>query len=154
MTRSGLVRDTVRLLDKGYRLYVGPVEAHVYEDKPCPRSARPTWFVRDATYLCMGCAKACALKNPAGFQTALPMHAARLRPYAVALAELPTVTVDQLLAIGRPLRVDEAAWALAVSPRQIYYLVETGVLDVAAGGTPPVRVTAESVRRHLDSLPA
>lgn len=49
---------------------------------------------------------------------------------------------------SRPLRRDEAAWALGVSARTIYDWAQEGRLDVLPGGK-PLRVTAESVRRML-----
>lgn len=139
------VREILDLLRDGYAPYRGPVEGTVYEGVDCRTPKAATWFCKGRTYICLGCARHCTLAHPSGFQLTLPRTGPRT---TVVFAELPSVTVEDLLATGRPLRPDEAAWVLNVSRREVYELVDEGRLEPAGGGR-PLRVTSDSVRREL-----
>lgn len=138
-----IVKDVVKLVGAGFMLYGGEVETTVYDRVKCPKPKKAAWFVRRGTYLCMGCGRQCRTTGE-GFRLLLPFP----RQTRVLVADVPALTVAQLLDLGRPLRVDEAAWALNVTEREIYALVDEGRLARAGAGR-PLRVSAESVREEL-----
>lgn len=146
-TRNGLINQVLDVLSKGYRPYRGHVDDAVYETICCDSPEDASWFEHERRFICLGCQRHCALVDPPGMQLTIPMKV-KSSYGVVMLAQLPSVTVDEILATGRPLRPDEAAWALNVSTREIYYMVEDGRLNQAGSGR-PLRVTSDSVRREL-----
>ncbi|WP_029896844.1 hypothetical protein [Desulfohalovibrio reitneri] len=139
-------REILCLLDRGFVPYHGEVDPAVYERLGCTKRRQAQWFVRGQRFLCLSCARRCALVNPPGFQLVLAQRSAPSR--RLAYQEVPQITVDQLLSQGRPLRVDEAAWATALSERQVRYLVEDGTLE-RVGDDRPLRISSRSVRSYL-----
>lgn len=151
MNLRDFARTVVTLLDKGYMPYPCQVPRDVYEAQRCTAPARAVWFVRPASeahkmtrFHCLGCRKRCVLVDPQGFQAVLPM---RTRPAPVALVEAQQLTALELVRLGRPLRVAEAAWVLNVSDSQMYEWIDEGMLERVPGT--PLRVTPESVQRLL-----
>jgi hypothetical protein len=140
------VREILELLRTGFAVYEGKIEAEVYDRLRCPRAAQAQWFAKEGTYICISCDRRCLLQHPEGFQLMLPMP--EPRACRVVVADAPAVTVEQLLSFGRPLKAQEAAWALNVSEREVYYLADEGVLQRVGGR--PLRVTPESVRAQLE----
>ncbi len=138
------IDDILKVLGRGYQVYQGPVESAVYRALSCAKPKRARWFVRDGRYVCLGCGRGCCWTN-GGFQPVLLSQ--RARPGRVMLAELKIVTPEQLLAAKSLLRVDEVAYCLNVSPREVGKLIDEGrlVKHVAR----PIRVTAESVRGEM-----
>lgn len=144
---SSLINDVLAVLSNGYRPYRGEVQGEVYERLRCNKPDRATWFEQERKFLCLGCKRRCALVNPSGMQLTVPVDT---KPSfgRVLVAELPSLTVGELLATGRPLRPDEAAYVLNVSEREIYDLEVEGRLQRAGRGR-PLRVTSDSVAEEL-----
>lgn len=150
------VRDyvgaVVVLLNKGYLPYPGGhVPPQVYEERKCNGVRQSAWFVRPASeahkntrYQCLGCRKRCVLVDPPGFQAMLPV---RVKSTPVLLMEARQLSARELVALGRPLRVLEAAWALNVSDSQMYAWIDEGLLERVPGT--PLRVTADSVSKLM-----
>jgi hypothetical protein len=142
------VKELMELLRNGFRPYEGAVDGQVYESLRCPNPNKAAWFVRDrdATYFCLGCARHCLKVAPVGFQVSMlvPRHVTRY------FTELPQVSAAELLRAKRFLRVDEAAFCLGVSERQVRHMIDNGVL--VRHQDPPVRVTVESVQEEMERL--
>ncbi len=140
---SAVFDDLLRLLSRGWAPYYGHVEGRVYEQLGCARTGKARWMVRDGKYVCLGCAKRCALADPVGFELLLPVT---IRTRNFAYATLPAVSAQDLLAKKMLLTVPEVSFVLSVSDRKVYELVEEGRLD--RHPDLPIRVTSESVRRE------
>jgi excisionase family DNA binding protein len=141
-----LVGEIITLMHDGWAAYRGRIEEGVYDRLRCHKPGQAAWFVKGETYLCLGCDRRCLEQAPDGFQLALPAPATG---YRVVIADAPALTVRQLLDLGRPLRIDEVAYCMNVSRREVYYMIEDGRLQTVGDGK-PVRVTPESVRQHVE----
>jgi len=143
---SRQIEDVLRMLQREFLPYKGHIQPIVYEQLGCSNSKKARWFEKQQHYVCIGCRRYCALANPEGFELALPVrNRRRARGY---FAYLPQVSAKSLLESKLVLRVDEAAWVLGVSEREIYNYVDDGRL-VRASDLPPLRVTTDSVRQML-----
>ena len=120
---AGTVDAVLRVLERGYRPYRGHIEGYVFESLGCRKVAEMRRKQREE-------------EESKNFQRMLPV---KRRFAQVAFAELPTVTVEELLKNKALLRVDEAAWCLSVSRREVYSLIDEGRLERHPAG--PVRVT-------------
>ncbi|MGE4552854.1 MAG: DNA-binding protein [Desulfovibrionaceae bacterium] len=142
-----LLREVAKLWGAGFRPYDGAVAPAVYETLGCDGRKEPYWMCRWPILHCMGCAKRCTPQGTAGFQAVLPVDPAPVQDdagLAYALTPLQMVERKALL------RADEAAYCLAVSVRQVYYLADMGALVKHA--RPPWRVTAESVLAEMERV--
>lgn len=143
------VSDLLKVLSQGFLPYTGQVGGEVYENLGCPdKQRKPEWFVREGLFLCLGCSRRCVPTGTTGFELLLPVsYNKRLK---AAFAYLPLASAHQLLTMKVLLRIDEAAWALNVSPQQVRNYVDEGRLE--AHPDPPMRVTTKSVRRELERI--
>ena len=144
MSSKRVIEDLLALLGGGYVPYTGQVEGKIYERHRCPRPEKATWFTRGGRYLCLGCARRCVQAEGTGFQATLP---GVRRGFQVAFALLPSITADELVQKKTLLNVNEAAFALCVSPSQVYLMISEGKL--VRHEDSPVRVTSESVRKEM-----
>ena len=144
-----LAKDMLTVLREGFAPYEGVVEPEVFERLECADAGRACWMTKAGRYLCLGCERACAVTDGAGFQPLLPARKPA-KPGTLAYALLPGVSAEQVLKAKKLLRVDEAAWILGVSPRHIYDMERAGKLVKHLDQ--PFRVTSESVRAELDRL--
>ncbi len=146
MRYADCIDDALALQQRGFVRYTGEVDQAVYDRLACKQNKKAVWFVKGDVHQCIGCTKRCLLTNPAGFRALLvPMRAAR---HKAAFAALPQISAKDLLFSKLVLRVDEAAYCLNVSEREVYNLIDEGVLERPSDRN-PVRVTAASVRREL-----
>ncbi|EGJ51857.1 helix-turn-helix domain-containing protein [Desulfocurvibacter africanus] len=142
---SQIIDMLLKVLGAGYQPYQGHIEPDAYTRLTCQNPERSRWFARELQFICLGCSRACAVVNPSGFQLVLPVSA-RKRAKS-CFANLPLVSADQLLRTKLLLRVDEAAFVLNISEREIRNYVDEGKLT--AHPDAPLRVTADSVRQCL-----
>ena len=56
------------LKNEGYRLFLGTVDAQVYDYFDCPRPKKAVWFHKEGSYQCAGCRQQCETDQPVGFQ--------------------------------------------------------------------------------------
>lgn len=146
------VKDIMALLGKGFIPYRGKVPEEFYKELGCREPKKAEWFARpwserhkNSCYICLGCKKKCRAVDPKGFQLLLPIS--RRRPSMTLFMPGEALSVDELLTRKKVLRVDEAAWALNLSTRRVYEMVQEGLLAQVPGQ--PVRVTSVSVRACL-----
>jgi excisionase family DNA binding protein len=144
------VRSIIELVKAQWRPYNYEPEPGVYVRLKCPYvdaegkkkgRKRPFWFVRGDTFICVACFKGCSLIRPEGFIAALPVQyaAKRTAPFQLSPAEM--------VARKALLRVDEAAYCLNISERQVYDWIAEGKLRRAK--EQPVRVSAEDVHSYM-----
>lgn len=129
------LKEFADLYAKGFRPYTGEVAAIVYERLGCAKPQAAYWVCSWPILHCFGCSKRCTPKTPEGFQVVLPTDAAYHHKFGITPAEM--------LAAKSFLRADEAAYCLAVSPRQVYAMASEGKLDRHIDK--PFRVTVKSV---------
>lgn len=141
-----LIQEVVELIRNGWRPYSAPTPKDFYKQQGCPRIAgarfrEPQWFVRGDIFLCLGCSRRCSLNRPEGFMLPLPIKYERKAEQAFALTPAEMVACKSLL------RVDETAYCLNISERQVYDWIAEGRLRRMEGA--PVRVPAEDVLREM-----
>ncbi len=142
MSRSRIL-EIVTLTKEGWRPYNAEPERSVYEKLGCSHALRgrrkPFWFVKEDTFVCIGCADHCTLQRPAGFPPPLPIR------YSLVPPEHPyTLTPQEMLARHDILNVRQAAYCLNVSERQIYdYIAEGKLIKLKSS---PVRVRADEIK--------
>ena len=145
------VKDFLLLYNAGWRPYTGgKPDKSVYEKLGCPHAGtkgkEPFWFVRSETFLCVTCDKSCSFTRPEGFILPLPLE------YSAAKPEKEfSLTPGEMVALKRPLRVDEAAYCLGVSGRQIYRWIDDGRLRRVIGGE-PIRVSVDDVIHYMQTF--
>jgi excisionase family DNA binding protein len=139
---SAFIRSLISLVQAGWRPYNYAPRASVYKKLQCPhadtkRRTKPFWFVRGDIFTCVTCSKGCTLSRPDGFYLPLPIQFSE-KP------ETPfTLTPDEMVSHKALLRVDEAAYCLNISERQVYKWIYEGKLRRVKGN--PIRVAAEDV---------
>lgn len=135
--------DMLRLLSEGFAPYTGKVEDNVYAGFGCKTVAAARWMHRDGVFVCLGCSKQCNQAGHKGFELvkAVPVRARRL-----AFAVLPSVSAEELLEKKKLLSIREVEFILNISSRQVYVLLDEGVLD--RHPDLPTRITVESARRE------
>lgn len=139
------VSDLMLLFNGGWRPYTLKPDPKVYERVECPlrgvKRKEPVWFVRGDIFLCISCNKGCTLTRPEGFVLPLPLPAQRKDsknpPYHFQL------TPGEMVSHKALLRVDEAAYCLNISWRQVYDWIAEGKLRRVKDQ--PIRVSAEDV---------
>jgi excisionase family DNA binding protein len=140
------MRSIIELVQAQWRPYSYEPKPSVYVKLKCPHvdaegkkkgRKKPFWFVRGDAFLCVTCSKGCALTRPEGFVTALPMQ------YPAKKDEIYQLTPAEMVTRKALLRVDEAAYCLNISERQVYNWIAEGKLRRAK--EQPVRVPAEDV---------
>ena len=139
---NAIVRSIIALVSAKWRPYNYEPQAEVYAKLKCPYAnskgqKKPLWFVRGDVFTCISCPKGCTLSRPEGFLLPLPIQYKEKpdAPYQLTPAEM--VSRKALL------RVDEAAYCLNISERQIYDWIAEGKLRKTK--SQPVRVAAEDV---------
>lgn len=135
-----LLKEFADLYAKGFRPYTGEITSEVYERLGCAKPERAYWIVYWPILHCFGCSRRCTPKTPEGFQVVLPTEGVTRVKF--------DITPAQMLRSKSLLRADEAAYCLAVSPRQVYALAAEGKLDRHIDK--PFRVTVESVIQELN----
>jgi excisionase family DNA binding protein len=140
------IRSLITLVQSGWRPYNHAPRASVYEKLKCPHAdtkgrTKPFWFVRGDIFTCVSCAKGCTLSRPNGFYIPLPIQYPEKPEAPFALTPPEMVTHKALL------RVDEAAYCLNISERQVYDWIAEGKLRRAK--EQPVRVSAEDVSAYM-----
>ena len=146
MRYAECIDDALTLQRRGFVRYTGEVDQMVYARLACKLEKKAVWFVKGTTHQCLGCSRRCLLTDPAGFRALLvPLRMAR---HQAVFAELPQISAKDLMFKKVALLVREAAYCLNVSEREVYNLIDEGVLERASKRN-PVRVTSESVRREL-----
>jgi excisionase family DNA binding protein len=142
---SNLIRTVIRLVADGWRPYDAQPRPDVYERLGCPNAQakphqRPYWFTRGDVFCCIACPRACSLNRPAGFPPPLPINYPQTgEPFQLSPQELASRK--------HTLRVDEVAYCLNISERQVYNLVAEGKL--VALRDKPVRVRASDVEAMM-----
>jgi excisionase family DNA binding protein len=143
------IKNLISLVQGGWRPYNHAPRASVYEKLQCPHAdtrgrTKPFWFVRGDIFVCVSCSKGCTLTRPDGFYLPLPIKYIEKpeTPYLLSPAEM--VTHKALL------RVDEAAYCLNVSERQIYDWITEGKLRKVK--EQPIRIAAEDVMFHMTNF--
>jgi excisionase family DNA binding protein len=139
---NALIRSIIALVSAKWRPYNYEPQAGVYEKLKCPYAhtkgqKKPVWFVREDVFTCITCPKGCTLSRPEGFLVPLPIRYAEKQDAPFQLTPAEMVSRKALL------RVDEAAYCLNISERQIYDWIAEGRLRKAKGN--PIRVAAEDV---------
>ncbi len=144
-----LVDDILKLIGRGWRPYGVAPESHIYDKLECPHARtrgpkKPRWFVLGDNFLCVGCERRCTLERPEGFIIPLPLvyKEDRREPYSL--------TPMEMLQKKPLLLVQEAAYILNVSERQIYDFITVGILRKTQ--TKPIRIPAEDVLAELNNL--
>jgi excisionase family DNA binding protein len=137
------------LVQVGWRPFNHPPQASVYEKLKCPHAGtkgriKPFWFVRGDIFTCVSCSKGCTLSRPAGFYIPLPIPFSERPEAPFTLAPSEMVTRKALL------RVDEAAYCLNISERQVYDWIAEGKLRKAK--EQPIRVSAEDVCSYMTNF--
>lgn len=138
------VNDMMLLLSSGWRPYSLKPDVTVYERVGCPfiniKRKDPVWFVREDVFLCVSCNKSCTLTRPEGFIVPLPMAVQNMDKKDPLPFKL---TPGEMVSHKALLRVDEAAYCLNISARQVYSWIAEGKLRRVKDA--PVRVSAEDV---------
>jgi len=148
MAVRNLVHSILALLERGYTPYHGPMSDETYKTLGCETRRRAQWFC-DAgqRFICVGCPKRhCTLLSPSGVWPLLLTGAAP-RPGRLAFAEIPALSVADLLRTKASLRPDEVAWALNCSLARVYELMEENKLEEL--DYTPRRISSASVCRLL-----
>jgi len=140
MVKRSRIDQIIKLTQCGWRAYEGQATDVVYDNLDCGVKGRARWFAKGDLLVCIGCERACTLPCPDGFQLPLFKYPAPPRP----AFRLPP---DQLLAKRLLLTVNETAYVLNISPRQIRNLIHTGQLRSTQDL--PRRVPVEDVRAML-----
>lgn len=123
---------------KGFRPYTGEIQSSVYAALGCLDSKKAYWIVDWPMLYCLGCKRRCVPKSHVGFQIQLPKR------------DLPSLTIAQLLDLGRPLSVEETARCLNMSIRQVYRSRDNKHSALIALADKPVRFTPESVKAEMN----
>lgn len=137
------VREIVTLVKEGWRPYDAEPERKVYEKLGCTYvlsgKRKPFWFVKDDTFICIGCSSNCTLKRPAGFPIPLPIR------YSCVPFEPPySLTPQEMVNKHDILNVRQAAYCLNVSERTIYdYIAEGKLIRLKEN---PVRVRSKEIK--------
>lgn len=141
-----LFDNILAALDHGWKVYTGSVEPRVYERLECKASKKARWLSRNEAMLCLGCGHKC-MTHQDGFARCLPgMDGVAKR--ILYTDRIHRLTITEYLSLGRPLRVDEAAWILNISERHVRDLVDEGVLQRMEDR--PLRITASSLKQELE----
>lgn len=139
-----LISDILLLINGGWRPYSLKPEKSVYERIGCAlvgvKRKEPVWFVREDIFLCISCSKGCTLNRPEGFVLPLPMPAPKTERKEAFPFQL---TPGEMVRHKALLRVDEAAYCLNISERQVYDWIAEGKLRSVKDK--PIRVSAEDV---------
>lgn len=138
------VLEIVMLTKEGWRPYDAEPERSVYERLGCNHVLRghkrkPFWFVKEDTFICIGCSAHCALKRPAGFPLPLPIRYPQPPP-----GQGYYLTPLEMLERHDLLNAKQAAYCLNVSERKIYDYIAVGKLVKLKDN--PVRVRTEEVK--------
>jgi hypothetical protein len=67
------MRFREQLRDAGYRLFLGTVDAAVYEDFHCKTPRKAVWLHKEGSFQCAGCKEQCETDSPKGFQIFLDL---------------------------------------------------------------------------------
>ena len=139
MKRTSRIDQIIKLTQCGWRAYEGQATALVYDHLGCGREARgrARWFAKGDLLLCVGCDRACALPCPDGYQLPLFKYPAPPKP-AFRLSP------DELLSKRKLLLVNEVAYVLNISPRQVRRLIHLSRLK--ATRDQPLRVPVEEIK--------
>lgn len=139
MGKKSKIDQVIKLTQCGWRAYEGQATAEVYDKLDCDkgRRGRSRWFAKGDLLICIGCERNCDLPCPNGFQLPLFKYPAPPRP-AFRLSP------DELLANRKLLRIDEAAYILNISARQVRSMVYEGRLS--ATRDKPLRIPVEEIR--------
>lgn len=145
---KNLIKHVVRLVNDGWRPYDGEPRPEVYDRLSCPHvngkpHKRPHWFTRGDIFCCISCERVCSLVRPSGFPPILPIN-------YPPVDEPFMLSPQELVSKRHTLRVDEAAYCLNVSERQIYNMVAEGKL--VALREKPVRVRAADVASAMEDF--
>jgi len=148
MSAKNLVHSICALLERGYVPYHGPMAEETYRELGCERRKRAQWFCdAEQRYICVGCQKRhCTLLSPSGVWPVL-LSGGAPKPGRLAFAELPALSVEELLRVKSSLRPDEVAWALNCSQSRVYELLDENQLEELPYS--PRRVSSASVKRLL-----
>lgn len=110
--------------------------------KPARAEKRPApyWFFCGDAYLCLGCARRCALTRPRGFQLLLELRYNTTR-------DKYTLTPQEMVQKLNQLTVEQAAYCLNISRNQVYHWVREGKLP--RSNTEVMRIPVAAVRELL-----
>jgi len=142
MGKKSKIDQIIKLTQCGWRAYEGQATAVVYDNLQCDKGqrGRARWFARLEMLVCIGCERNCTLSCPDGFQLPLFKYPAPPRPSF-------RLSPDELLAKRKLLKIDEAAYVLNVSARQVRSMVHEGRLSVTRDA--PQRIPVEEVRAMI-----
>jgi len=140
MAKQSKIDKIIKLTQCGWRAYEGQATEKVYENLDCGARGRARWFAKGDLLVCIGCERYCTLPCPDGFQLPLFHYPAPPHP----TFRLPP---EQLLAKRIFLNINEAAYILNISPRQVRSLIYMGRLR--ATKDLPRRILAEELRAMI-----
>jgi excisionase family DNA binding protein len=145
MSRKSKIDQIIKLTQSGWRAYEGQATATVYDNLDCEKNqrGRARWFAKGDLLVCIGCERACTLPCPEGFQ--LPLF-----KYPAPPSPIFRLAPDELLAKRKLLTVNEAAYVLNVSPRQIRNMIHEGRFQVTRNT--PMRIPVAEVRASAEDV--
>ena len=154
MTRLGRGHDMggkskidqiIKLTQTGWRAYEGQATATVYDNLDCEKSrrGRARWFARGDLLVCIGCDRNCTIPCQAGFQLPLFKYPAPPNPVF-------RLSPDELMARRKLLTVNEAAYVLNISGRQVRNMIHDGRFSVTR--VTPIRIPVAEVRAMAEDV--
>jgi hypothetical protein len=145
-----VVDKMLKLLNEGFAPYEGAIDQDVYDRQGCRKERQARWFYRltpqSSFFVCIGCSKSCALKNPEGFQAALPVETRH--GTGVVAGVLPVLSDEELLDKKSLLTLPEVQSILRVKERSVRRLIDDGALEAHEGL--PIRVYSSSIKTYLE----
>lgn len=144
---SNQIDAIMMFVERGWHPYTGQVDVAVYQQLGCPAPLFAKWFyegseAREAQ--CVGCERQCRVDCTEGFKPAPKCFQALYKGYYYTLTPLEMVKRHPLL------RVEQAAYCLNVSERNIYDLIACGKL--VATKERPRRIKAADVAAMMNDF--
>ena len=139
------IDQIIKLTQSGWRAYEGQATATVYDNLDCEKGkrGRARWFAKGDLLVCIGCDRSCTLSCPDGFQLSLFKYPAPPHP----AFRLPP---DELMAKRKLLTVNEAAYILNISARQVRRMIYEGRFPVTRDT--PTRIPVAEVRAASEDV--
>ncbi len=139
------IDQIIKLTQSGWRAYEGQATATVYDNLDCEKGkrGRARWFAKGDLLVCIGCDRNCTLSCPDGFQLSLFKYPAPPRP----AFRLPP---DELMAKRKLLTVNETAYVLNISSRQVRRMIYEGRFQVTRDT--PARIPVAEVRAASEDV--
>ena len=145
MSKKSKIDQIIKLTQTGWRAYEGQATAEGYDKLNCDktRRGRARWFAKGDLLVCIGCDFNCTLPCPEGFQ--LPLF-----KYPAAPAPVFRLSPDELMSKRKLLTVNEVAYILNISPRQVRHMIQDGRLKVTKCS--PQRVPVQDIKIMVEDV--